>query len=30
VLSFLIPRDPREGNETLISNAAAAVAAPAE
>ena len=29
-LSLLIPRDPREGNETLLSNPEAAAAAPAE
>lgn len=29
-LSLLIPRDPREGNETLLSNPETAVAAPAE
>lgn len=30
VLSLLIPRDPREGNETLLSNPVSAAAAPAE
>jgi predicted MFS family arabinose efflux permease len=30
VLSLLIPRDPSEGNETLLSNPVSAVAAPAE
>ncbi len=30
VLSLLIPRDPSEGNETLLSNPISAVAAPAE
>ncbi len=30
VLSLLIPRDPREGNETLLSSPATAAAAPAE
>ena len=29
-LSLLIPRDPREGNETLLSNPETAAAAPAE
>jgi predicted MFS family arabinose efflux permease len=29
-LSLLIPRDPREGNETLLSNPVSATAAPAE
>ena len=30
VLSLLIPRDPSEGNETLLSNPVSTVAAPAE
>ena len=30
VLSLLIPRDPREGNETLLSSPATAATAPAE